>query len=854
LVSLFNQQHYIKAELLARSMTENFPRFGFGWKVLGAASNQLGRGTDALTSLQKAAALLPLDEEVHYNLGSTLHNMGRLDEAATSYRHALEIKPDYVEAYNNLGNILKDMGRLEAAAASYSRALKIRPGYAEAHCNLGNTLRDLGQPVDAEASYRIALQIRPDFVEALNSLALLLNAQGDSATALNIAYHSLRLRETPEAKNIFVACAKNIHFTQDDSDIRAAMVRALTEPWGRPTELAQAATGLVRLNPDIGECVTRAVGSWPRRLASQELFGASDAASSPLPNPLPQACEGANESLRELHVTGLAALASDTLLIALLDAAPICDIEMERFLTMARHAMLETAVTDANDNTSLNFYSALARQCFINEYVFSCTDDEIKQAAELRDSLAEALKSKAQIPAIWPVAVAAYFPLGSLPLAARLLERQWPEEVTAILKQQIREPAEEQQLRAGIPRLTGIEDEVSLRVQNQYEENPYPRWVKPDPTVKTKNIATYLQQKFPLVSFRHDPNSGGIDILVAGCGTGQHSIGTAQRIQGAQVLAIDLSLSSLGYAKRKTQELGLTSIEYAQADLLKLGSLGRSFDVIESVGVLHHLADPFAGWQVLLSLLRPGGFMELGFYSATARRNIVRIWDFIAERGYGSTASEIRRFRQDLMDSDNSAEFDAALNSADFFSTSTCRDLLFHVHEQRMTLAGIDEFLRKSNLAFLGFEIGAEALNAYRQRFPDDRAATDLAQWQVFENENPDTFSSMYHFWVQKVEPLGCLYPILPPKEHSCCSQLPITATLSLSQQPDTPPQSPHPARIPILRRNTTTEGGRVAKAEYDVLAAGFSGCVLRHSHGGAMFLHLAAGAMLPAHAAILPC
>ncbi|MDO8812537.1 MAG: tetratricopeptide repeat protein [Gallionella sp.] len=724
LVSLFNQQRYMEAELLARSMTENFPRFGFGWKVMGAASNQMGRSADALASLQKAAALLPVDEEVHYNLGSTLHNLGRLDEAAASYRRALTIKSDYVEAHNNLGNILKDMGLLDEAATSYRRALQIRSGYAEAHCNLGNTLRELGQPIDAEASYRKALQIRPDFIEALNNLALLLNTQGDSATALNIVYHSLNLKETPEARNIFVACAKHLDFTQNDSDIRAFMVRALTEPWGRPSELAQAGASLVRLNPDIGGCVTRAIGAWPQRLAAQELF----------------------------NINGLAALASDALLSALLDAMPVCDIEMERFLTMARHALLEAAVTASVDDASnaLSFYSALARQCFVNEYVFCCTDDEIKKADDLRDSLAAALEANTKIPALWPVTVAAYFPLCSLPYATRLLEQQWPEEVAAVLKQQVREPAQEQQLRASIPRLTGIEDEVSLRVQNQYEENPYPRWIKPDPAVQAKNIAAYLQQKFPLASFRRDIKSGNIDVLVAGCGTGQHSIGTAQRIQGAQVLAIDLSMSSLGYAKRKTQELGLASVEYAQADLLKLGSLERSFDVIESVGVLHHLTDPFAGWQVLLSLLRPGGFMELGFYSATARRNIVRIWDFIAERGYGSTASEIRRFRQDLMDSDNSVDFGAALNSADFFSTSTCRDLLFHVHEQRMTLTGIDEFIRKNNLTFLGFEIDADVLQAYKLRFPDDRTATNLAQWQAFENENPDTFSSMYHFWVQK--------------------------------------------------------------------------------------------------------
>lgn len=725
MVSLFNRQRYLEAELLARSMTESFPRYGFGWKVLGAASNRMGQSADALAALQKAAALLPDDEEVQYNLGSTLHNLGQLDEAAASYRRTLAIKPNYVEAHNNLGNVLKDMGRLDEAAASYRRALQIRLDYAEAHCNLGNTLSELGSPIDAEACLRRALQIRPDFVEALNSLALLLNAQGDPATAMNVVYHSLQFRETPEAKNIFVACAKHLNFTQDDSAIRSAMVRALIEPWGRPSELAQAGFGLVRLNPDIGECMTRAVNAWPRRLTARELFGTN----------------------------GLAALASDALLSALLDAVPICDIEMERFLTMARHALLEAAMTASVDDAdhALSFCSALARQCFINEYVFSCTDDEIKKANDLRESLAEALQADATLPALWLVAVAAYFPLCSLPFAARLLEQQWPGEVAAILKQQVQEPAEEQRLRTSIPRLTAIEDEVSLRVQNQYEENPYPRWIKPDPAVKARNIAAYLRQKFPLASFKRDIKSGSIDVLVAGCGTGQHSIGTAQRIQGAQVLAIDLSLSSLGYAERKTQELGLTSVEYAQADLLKLGSIGRNFDVIESVGVLHHLADPWAGWQVLLSLLRPGGFMELGFYSATARRNIVKIWDFIAERGYGSSPGEIRRFRQDLMESGNNAEFGAALNSADFFSISTCRDLLFHVQEQRMTLTGIDAFLRKNNLAFLGFEIDADVLHAYKRRFPDDRAATNLAQWQVFEGENPDTFSSMYHFWVQKV-------------------------------------------------------------------------------------------------------
>ena len=70
-----------------------------------------------------------------------------------------------------------------------------------------------------------------------------------------------------------------------------------------------------------------------------------------------------------------------------------------------------------------------------------------------------------------------------------------------------------------------------------------------------------------------------------------------QRFRDIRILAIDLSLSSISYAIRKTREAGITNVEYAQADILKLGDIARTFDIIESGGVLHHLADPFVGWR-----------------------------------------------------------------------------------------------------------------------------------------------------------------------------------------------------------------------------------------------------------------
>ena len=85
----------------------------------------------------------------------------------------------------------------------------------------------------------------------------------------------------------------------------------------------------------------------------------------------------------------------------------------------------------------------------------------------------------------------------------------------------------------------------------------------------------------------------------------------------------------------------------------------------------------------------------------------------------------------------------------DFFSTSECRDLLFHVQEHRLTLPQIAGFLAESGLTFLGFDLGEQEREKYRARFPDDSAMTDLACWHEFERANPDTFMGMYQFWAQ---------------------------------------------------------------------------------------------------------
>ena len=732
---------------------------------LGNALNERGELDEAARSYDRVIDLKPDHAEAHYNLGNVLTAQGKLAEAVAYFERAIDLKPDYAQAYNNLGTALMARGWTEEAAERHQEAIKIdpalteaylnlgnvhlaegkweealalfeqalarNPAYAEAHNNIGFVLMTQGKLEDARVRFQQAHSLKPDLVEALDNLAKLLLMEGNADQAMLVVTRALALKETEKGRSLFVECIKGLRTVTDGDDVRELFIRALSEAWDRPAQFAIAAAPLITLRAGVAELIARVNRAWPTRLSASELFGPAGVAA-----------------------TGVATLAEDRLLRCLLATDLACDMELERLLTVTRSAMLELAApakaTDEVPAPVLQFCCALAQQCFINEYVFAETDAELAKARALRDALDAALQAGSTVPMLWPAAVASYFPLHTLAHAAALLERSWPDALADVLTQQVREPRQEQQYRSAIPRATEIADTVSVAVRQQYEQSPYPRWVKPAPVSPAKNIDTYLRSLFPLAPLRPLGRRHGLAVLIAGCGTGQQSIEAARLYADAQVLAVDLSLASLGYAKRKTVELGLNNVEYAQADILQLGSLGRTFDLIEVSGVLHHLGDPFAGWRVLLSLLRPGGVMRVGLYSELAREHIVAARRYIAEQGYGQTAGDIRRCRQELMDAADGTLLKRTTTWRDFYSTSQCRDLLFHVQEHRMTLPQIGAFISENDLTFLGFQLNARVLREYRTRFPTDATMTDLANWHVFETENPRTFASMYQFWVQK--------------------------------------------------------------------------------------------------------
>ena len=166
------------------------------------------------------------------------------------------------------------------------------------------------------------------------------------------------------------------------------------------------------------------------------------------------------------------------------------------------------------------------------------------------------------------------------------------------------------------------------------------------------------------------------------------------------MLAVDLSLSSLAYAKRKTDELAIENIEYMQADILDLGQLNKQFDIIETAGVLHHMDKPMVGWKVLTDCLKPGGLMKIGLYSELARHHIVKIRNDLSQLGMGSSKAEILAYRNMIMKS-NKDYHKQVLRFPDFYSLSELRDLLFHVQEHRFTIPKIKDHLKETRILWL---------------------------------------------------------------------------------------------------------------------------------------------------------
>lgn len=234
-----------------------------------------------------------------------------------------------------------------------------------------------------------------------------------------------------------------------------------------------------------------------------------------------------------------------------------------------------------------------------------------------------------------------------------------------------------------------------------------------------------------------------------GCGTGFEPIDMARIDPSLAITAMDLSRASLAHGMRVAEDLGLTQIRFVQGDILKLDPVQGPFDVITSTGVIHHMARPEDGLARLAGVLRPGGVVRLGLYSERARAVVQAAHDLIRQMGWTPVDADIRAFRAHVLALPDGEPLAALKQSADFYSLSGCRDLVFHVQEHRYTPPQLGDLIAGAGLRLVGLEASPQAKAAFAAAFgPAD--ALDLGLWDRVEMRRPDLFAGMYHLWAQK--------------------------------------------------------------------------------------------------------
>ena len=176
-------------------------------------------------------------------------------------------------------------------------------------------------------------------------------------------------------------------------------------------------------------------------------------------------------------------------------------------------------------------------------------------------------------------------------------------------------------MRASVPRMTitgnfSMPTRIGQAVQRFYNQTPFPDYALE--RFEDKNDLICSAYPFATILDRSIPDHASI--VDVGTGTGQLS--ALLSLRRKNVLGIDFSESSLNKASQLKDKLNLDTWQLKKVDILdaeQIKAVGTRFDYVLCMGVLHHTGNAYGGFQNVLQLLKPGGYIAIGLYNTFGR-------------------------------------------------------------------------------------------------------------------------------------------------------------------------------------------------------------------------------------------
>ncbi len=635
------------------------------------------------------------------------------------YLEALDLSDKITNEYpnsiliNNItGVIHTELKNYTLAKNLFNKVVNLNPKYNDGFYNLANIYNKLGEEDNAIKNYEKVIELDKSYYKAYNNLGNIFRKRNLNKKALE--YYILTLNINPNYIRGYYNLAGVLqHYIFDEKNkyINKFFLYLLEKKIiVRPNAIATNVINGLFLNTNLKDNFS---------LVENNIY----------PKNLNKIIEGLNDN---------------KLLLQFMKVCPIPNYYFEKNFIKIRNEILNQIYNLNFEKIYLKFLVALSSQCFLNEYVYTETDEEIFKVNKINERIRSNFNTN-EINDLEILILSCYAPLYSFDWCKKLNPSNELEEIFILqYKNHIKEKKHIQKIRT----VKEINDSISIKVKNQYEENPYPRWTNLGLSIEPRNIKEVIEEINLDIDLKKINFSKNVEILIAGCGTGQHAITTASKYKNAEIFALDLSFNSLAYAKRKAEELNCKNINFIQGDLLDLRKLNKKFDIIESVGVLHHMADPLLGLETLTDCLNEDSLMLIGLYSEQARKNIANIRQVINNLKIKTTKKNIINFRKNIFENNN-PKWESIKYSPDFYSTSGVRDLLFHVQEHRFTIQKIREYIKKLKLFFLGFE-DTNVIANFKKSYNEPTDLYNLNKWESFEKNNSRIFSGMYQFWCKK--------------------------------------------------------------------------------------------------------
>lgn len=636
----------------------------------------------------------------------------RLQQAKSTASLVLKYNPEDSDTLNLFCRIALESGDVSDAKSAITQALDIHPRNGGYWYSFGHVLLAEQNFAEAETCFRKAIKYSAKETKADHFLAYTLQAKGDVVEAFQL-YRELAKTQSndPHIKSKLFECAALVSADYYDSEIEHDLL----------TYLKWENTNSYQLSSLV--CSTL-----------EHKFQLNEAG-----------CSATSEEI-----------ASDQLFLQALKKVLIKSGNLEKLVMALRYELL-LAVTNQGrvPNTFIDLAVSIA--CYGNnsEYILPMTDAEKNMTAALKDLCNSALAESSCQPESISGALlmySMYAPWTRLKDLNKLFgfeDKAWPSYFKEL---KIRNSILVQLSTIEIKSLSEISSGTSERVKAQYEAFPYPRWQNIDYKRHTHyNLA--LKQELPNIHFPKYFGEQSLRVMVAGCGTGRHALHVAKYFRNVEVTAIDLSHSSLAYAKLKANEFSVNNIQFYQSDLLKLtrSPVDELFHIIECSGVLHHIKEHHRALDNLLNLLVPGGLIKIALYSERAREPVKQIRNLFKRENTKLEPNRIRMIRQAILSSTDMKGKVQLTESDDFYSMSGTVDLLFHEYETRFTPLSIMRLCEQHELKFMGF---SSLSNSVKQQFKElhgkEADFTDLTLWESFEEQHPTTFSAMYQFYCQK--------------------------------------------------------------------------------------------------------